>query len=99
MSSYILTRKALQDISRIWECTFEVWSEAQADKYFYMILDSCEEIGNKKVEGKSYPEIHGEILGYIMGQHIIFYRNIKGNKIEVIRVLHVQMDLKNRLQE
>jgi toxin ParE1/3/4 len=99
MASYILTRKALEDISRIWDYTFEIWSEAQADNYFYMLLHSCEEIGNRKVTGKRYPEIHSEIFGYKIGQHIIFYRHIKGNKIEVARVLHSRMDLKSRLQE
>lgn len=99
MASYILTNKALEDISKIWDYTYEVWSESQADKYFYMILASCEEIGSNKVAGKKYPEIHTEIFGYKIGQHIIFYRHIEGGKIEVARVLHARMDLKNRLQE
>jgi toxin ParE1/3/4 len=99
MLSYILTSKALDDLSRIWDYTFEVWSEAQADKYYHMILASCEELGKKKVIGKQYPEIHNEIRGYKIGQHIIFYRHIKSGKIEVVRILHVRMDLKNRLYD
>jgi len=99
MLKYILTNKALDDLSRIWDYTFEVWSETQADKYYYMILTSCEELGNKKVVGKQYPEIHNEIRGYKIGQHIIFYRPIKGDKIEVVRILHARMDLKNRLYD
>ena len=99
MLRYILTNKALDDLSRIWNYTFEVWSETQADKYYYMILTSCEDLANKKVVGKQYPEIHNEIRGYKIGLHIIFYRHIKGDKIEVIRILHARMDLKNRLHE
>ena len=99
MLRYILTNKALDDLSRIWDYTFEVWSETQADKYYYMILTSCEDLANKKVVGKQYPEIHNEIRGYKIGLHIIFYRHIKGDKIEVIRILHARMDLKNRLHE
>jgi toxin ParE1/3/4 len=94
MPKYVLTNKALEDLSKIWNYTFEVWAEAQADKYYYMIIDSCEELGNRKVAGKIYPEIHNEILGFKIGQHIIFYRHIKGDKIEVVRVLHSRMDLK-----
>ncbi len=99
MPKYILTNKALEDLSKIWNYTFEFWSEAQADKYYYMILDSCEELGNASVVGKRYPEIHNEILGYGIGQHIIFYRHIKNDKIEVARILHARMNLKNRLDE
>ena len=99
MSKFVLTNKALEDLSRIWDYTFEVWSEAQADKYYYMIIDSCVELGNRNAVGKIYPEIHNEILGYKIGHHIIFYRHIKGDKIEVTRILHSRMDLKSRLQE
>lgn len=99
MVKYVLTNKALEDISKIWNYTFEVWSEAQADKYYYMIIGSCQELGDKKVVGKPYPEVHNDILGYKIGQHIIFYRQVQGDKIEVARILHSRMDLKNRLTE
>jgi toxin ParE1/3/4 len=99
MASYILTRKAVEDLSKIWDYTFEVWSEAQADKYYFMIIDSCQELADNKVSGKFYPEVQDEILGYKIGQHIIFYRHVKGDKIEVARILHSRMDLKNRLTE
>ena len=99
MVKYVLTNKALEDLSNIWNYTFHIWSETQADKYYHMILASCDELGNEKVVGKKYPEIHPEILGYRVGQHIIFYRHINKDKIEVARILHSRMDLKNRLQE
>lgn len=99
MAKFVLTKKALEDLTKIWDYTFEVWSESQADKYYHMIIDSCEELGGKKVVGRVYPEIHSEILGYRIGQHIIFYRHIKGDKVEITRILHSRMDLKNRLYE
>lgn len=99
MPKYTLTNKALEDLSKIWDYTFEIWSEAQADKYYYMILDSCEELANEIVIGRKYPEINKDILGYKIGQHIIFYRRLKSNRIEVARILHIRVDLKNRIQE
>src|SRR5215207_1560538 len=98
MPKYTLTNKALEDLSKIWDYTFEIWSEAQADKYYYMILDSCEELANEIVIGRKYPEINKDILDYKIGQHIIFYRQLKSNRIEVARILHIRMDLKNRIQ-
>lgn len=98
MAKYILTNKAVEDLSTIWDYTFEVWSETQADKYYFMLLDYCQDLADSRVTGKHYPEISNEILGIRAGQHVIFYRKLK-NKIEVARILHSRMDLKNRLQE
>jgi len=39
------------------------------------------------------------LLGFKAGRHIIFYREIGENEIEIIRILHEQMDLKNRIEE
>jgi toxin ParE1/3/4 len=52
MVDYILTRKAVDDLSEIWDYTFEVWSEAQADKYYSMLLNSFQEIAERKVSGE-----------------------------------------------
>ena len=99
MGNYILTNKAVEDLSNIWNYSFEVWSEFQADKYYYMLLDYCQELADEKVSGKNYEEISKDVFGLRVGQHIIFYRKIKNNKIEIARILHSRMDLKNRIQE
>lgn len=48
MASYILTNKAVEDLSKIWDYTFEVWSEVMADKYYTMLLDSCQDLADGK---------------------------------------------------
>lgn len=99
MASYTLTNKAVLDLSAIWEYTVDTWSERQADKYYFMLLDTCQELADGKITGKNYPEINAEMLGFRAGQHILFYRKRRGGKIEITRILHAQMDLKNRIQE
>jgi toxin ParE1/3/4 len=99
MASYLLTNKAVQDLSAIWEYTVNTWSEKQADKYYFMLLDACQDLADSKVKGKKYPEINTEMLGCRVGQHILFYRKLSAGKIEITRILHAQMDLKNRIQE
>ena len=99
MASYQLSNKAVEDLSKIWDYTFEVWSETQADRYYYMLLDSCQELADEKVRGKSYQEVKKDILGFKVGLHIIFYRKIKNNKIEIARILHNRMDLKSRIRD
>jgi toxin ParE1/3/4 len=99
MASYTLTNKAVVDLSTIWDYTFDTWSEKQADKYYFMLLDTCQDLADGKISGKNYPEINTEILGYRAGQHLLFYRKLGQNKIEIARIFHTQMDLKNRIQE
>ena len=98
MAKYILSNKAVDDLTAIWDYTFEGWSETQADKYYYLLLDCCQDLADSKISGKTYPEISKDILGIRVGQHIIFYRKVK-TRIEVARILHSRMDLKNRIQE
>ena len=41
MAKYKLTNKAVDDLTQIWNYTLDKWSESQADKYYYMLLDNC----------------------------------------------------------
>lgn len=64
MANYFLTNKAVEDLSEIWEYTFETWSEAQADKYYGLLIDSCGEISQNPQIGKVYDQIDSAILGH-----------------------------------
>jgi toxin ParE1/3/4 len=99
MANYIITNKAVDDLTKIWDYTYEVWSENQADKYYNELLEVCQTLAENQDYGKKYEEISLEIFGYISGQHIIFYRKLSENEIEITRFLHSRMDLKNRIQE
>ena len=99
MAKYILTNNAVEDLSKIWDYTYEVWSENQADKYYFELLGDCQELAENQSLGKNYNEIEKNIFGYQSGQHLIFYRISNNTKIEIIRILHSRMDLKNRIQE
>ncbi|HCC86475.1 MAG TPA: type II toxin-antitoxin system RelE/ParE family toxin [Porphyromonadaceae bacterium] len=76
---------------------YEAWSENQADKYYNLIIDACRRIAGSPALGKKYREISNDISGFRVGKHIIFYRELKNDEIEVIRILHERMDLRNRL--
>ncbi|WP_369681665.1 type II toxin-antitoxin system RelE/ParE family toxin [Ferruginibacter sp. HRS2-29] len=73
--------------------------ERQAEKYYELLLASCQELATKNVAGKHYPEVGEGIFGFGTGMHIIFYREVKKDKIEVVRILHSSMDLKMRMEE
>jgi toxin ParE1/3/4 len=99
MAKVILRQEAIDDLSDIWEYTFQEWSENQADKYYEAIKFACNEIGKNPNIGRIYAEISKNLLGLKSGKHIIFYCQISENEIEVIRILHERMDLKNRINE
>ena len=97
MAKYLLTNKAVDDLSKIWEYTYEVWSESQADKYYELLTSSFQEIVQNPELGKNYDEIDKTIFGLRVGKHIVFYRVAQSNDIEILRILHQRMDLKNKI--
>lgn len=99
MAKYKLTQKATKDLGKIWNYTVDKWSENQADKYYHMLLDSCQEIADGKVQGKQYEGIYSGLLGIKVGKHIIFYRQMNKDRVEIARILHERMDLKRRIRE
>lgn len=99
MAEYHLTNKAVDDLNEIWDYTAEEWSEEQADRYYTMLLSTCQNIADNPELGKIYDEIATDLFGVKVNRHIIFYRKTKSVPIEIIRILHGRMDLKNRLTE
>jgi toxin ParE1/3/4 len=99
MAKVILRQKAIDDLNDIWDYTFEKWSEKQADKYYAIIKLACNAIGENPDIGKEYDGISTNLLGLKSGKHILFYQVISDERIEVIRILHEQIDFKNRIAE
>jgi len=99
MPKYFLTNKAIEDLTTIWNYTYEVWSENQADKYYVELLSVCNELANNPNLGKSYEELRNDVFGFKSGQHIIFFRILNESEIEISRFLHSRMDLKNKMKE
>lgn len=97
MAKFYLTNKAVEDLGEIWNYTVNIWSENQAEIYYSLLIDSCQEIANKPNLGKLYDVVEKSILGFKTGQHVIFYRTVTENEIEVVRILHGMMDIKNAL--
>lgn len=97
MNKFQLTNEALEDLSEIWNYTFDNWSENQADKYYDLIINTCKLLAKNPKIGKSYEIIVSGLLGFVCDKHIIFYRISNSKEITIIRILHVSMDLENQL--
>lgn len=100
MAKYRLTNKAVEDLSDIWNYTFDEWSERQADDYYNMLISSCKKIAtNPNLFGKRYDEIFNGLRAFKAGKHLLFYRILDNGEVEIIRILHERMDLRNRMNE
>lgn len=97
MATYKFTKKAVSDLSEIWEYTVEIWSEKQADKYYKSILHECVVLAKNPELGKSYFEAYPGLFGQKIAKHIIFYRRLDHSTIEIVRILHEIRDLNNEL--
>lgn len=99
MGKYSLSNKAINDLTEIWEYTFDSWSESQADKYYHLLLDACQDLADGNLNGKSYGQIKPGIFGCKVSRHIIFYQHSDKSKIQILRILHDRMDLRNQASE
>ena len=99
MAKYFFTNKAVEDLSKIYEYTYEFWSENQADKYYEELIDFCQMLAENPNVGRNYEEIDTRLFGFPANKHIIFYRILSQTEIEVIRILGAETDLKNRIRD
>ena len=99
MASYYLTNTAVEDLENIWNYTLDEWSESQADKYYQGLVDCFQDLAANPVLGKDYEGIATGLLGFRFNKHLVFYRVIDPDLIEITRILHGRMDLKVRFWE
>ena len=99
MVNYQLSNKAVEDLTNIWSYSYYTWSEKQADKYYELLIYAFDQLADKPDLGKKYSDISPKLFGLNIGKHIIFYQEKEPNGVEIIRILHEQMDYKNRLNE
>ena len=67
MAKYKLTNKAVNDLTHILDYTIDKWSENQADKYYFMLLDNSDEIANNPDLGENYSGVNENLLGIRTG--------------------------------
>ena len=96
MAKLHYSRKAVQDLADIWEYTLEEWSEKQADKYYTILIETCQAIAANSKKGKSYQEVAQDIHGYLIYRHLILFKRIASKEVLIVRILHAQMDLKSK---
>jgi toxin ParE1/3/4 len=94
MVKFYVTKKAVEDLSQIWNFEFRRSSELEADKYYLMLISAFVDIANNPNFGKAYNVIGDHLRGYRANRHIVFYQLMDDEDVHICRILHESMELK-----
>ena len=99
MAEYIISEKALEDLNNIWIYTAENWSIEQANRYYNLIVDEIEYVSENFEETKDFGDIRKNYKFSKVKSHLVFYKKTENTEMEVVRILHERMDIKNRIND
>ena len=97
-NKYRISKQAIDDLNDIWVYTFHKWSKEQADRYYDLIISEIEFIADNYLTGKSAEQIRKNYRMTNIKSHLIFYRKVKNDIVEIVRILHQRMDIKKQLK-
>ena len=96
MKNYSLTKAARSDLKEITIYTEKSFGKKQRYKYSKILDDAFDKIAENPKIGRLREELSANYLCYQCEKHFIFYR-IKGERIEIIRILNMNIDVKRYL--
>lgn len=96
---YRFSSKAKFYINSIWLYTYENWSFEKAEKYYDELIAEIEHISKHPEDGRVFGRGRKKFMYRSAASHLIFYRVNSDMELEVMRILHKQMDLENRLRD
>lgn len=97
MNSFKLTTRAKNDLKFIARFTEERWGHAQRNVYIKQFDETFHMLAESPSIGKDCDYIKEGYLKFPQGSHIIFYRSISSNTVQIVRILHKNMDVTSRL--
>lgn len=97
--AFRITPKAVIDLEEIWLYTFHKCSPEQADRYYKLIIEEFQFLSKNPNAGKPIDHIREGYRSSVIKSHVIFYRHIDPHLIEIVRILHQNMDVDRRIKE
>src|SRR4051812_10036698 len=92
------TNEAVDDIRQILQFTGETRGQTKQDEYLESFETAFELLSEYPQIGTPYPAVFKECRLRKVGRHYVVYRNL-GNRIRIIRVVHVRADIERYLTE
>ena len=99
MAEYIISEIALDDLNNIWNYTAENWSVEQANRYYNLIVDEIEFVVENFETMKDFGNVRKDYRFSKVKSHLVFCKKNENTEIEVVRILHEKMDIKNRIND
>lgn len=89
MGTYRLSKEAQDDLVGIHQYGVRKHGEAQADTYFWQLIERLEELGKTPLLYQEVPEIREGYRRSVCGEHSIYYR-LDGEMVEIMAILRSQ---------
>lgn len=93
-----VSSEALSDLEKIWIYTRKKWSKEQADRYYSLLIDEIHFLQLNYYTGKSTEYIRPGYRVSFVKSHIIFYKVLDDQKLEIIRILHQSVNIDKWLE-
>lgn len=93
MKIFALTRRAKADLKSIARFTEKRWGREQRCIYIKQFDDTFHVLSDTPEIGNNCDYIKENYQKFPQGSHIIFYRTVSPKKIQIIRILHKNMDV------
>lgn len=96
MKTFALTSKAKSDLRAIAIFTQERWGKDQRNLYIKQFDDAFHMLANAPLAGKACDDIKKGYRKFPQGSHIIFYKDGDEQRIEIVRILHKNVDIETK---
>lgn len=88
--------RARRDLKEIWSYTLEQWGVVQANQYLVDLDREIQMLLSFPELGTPCDHVRPGYRRLQVKRHLVFYRH-SGQRLEIVRVLHDAMDVKNHL--
>ena len=96
MLQYRISAKAVEDLKNIGKYTQNKWGITQRNRYLRQIHDCFSWLSENPNIGMGCDYIKENYRKFPQGNHIIIYRIVPENFVEIIRILHKSMDVDSK---
>lgn len=99
MTGYRFRPSAEEDMDAIWEYTYRTRSASRADRYINDLFDAFERLVQTPQLGQKAFTVSDGYRRLRVNHHLIFYRGMETDSIEIVRIIHERADIAGKLDE
>ncbi|TLX21369.1 type II toxin-antitoxin system RelE/ParE family toxin [Thermomonas fusca] len=97
MTAFDLTRAAQDDLKAIARQTQAQWGQLQRNRYLHEMDQLFGSLAGNPAMGRACDEVRAGYRKFPHGGHVIYYQQLAGYGILIVRILHASMDANTQL--